>query len=286
MSPHRLLKKLYGGRVSFNDPWLKPAFRVLDLADAVVRRGSGRAGLPPYSIRVRTNGIPGEFGGAKFTQSAQRLIERLPPDVRLSEARILDLGCSCGRLAYALRPMLGHGRYSGLDIDRVTIHWARAHLQAADPRLDFVLANVHSDVYHPAASTSAAEYVFPFPDRGFDTIIAYSLFTHLLADEVQNYLRQAARCLQPQGRLVFSCFVRDERAARSFLAGAVKAGDTWIYSHASPRKATAFDAEFLQRSLHQAGFGEWRLLDGDWRDANRQSGADQDLFVCRLQGQV
>jgi SAM-dependent methyltransferase len=282
MSPYRLLKTLYGGRISFNDPWLGPAFRVIDVADAIVRRYKGGSDLPPFSIRLRTNGIPGEFGGTKFTRSARRLIERLPHEVRLSDARVLDLGCSCGRLAYALRPVLGQGCYSGLDIDRVTIDWARTHLEAADPRLQFVHADVHSDVYHPATGNSAAEYVFPFPDRTFDTIIAYSLFTHLLADELQNYLRQAARCLHRQGRFVFSCFVRDERDARSFLAGAMKSGDTWLYSRTSPRKATAFDAEFLQRSLREAGFGDWLLLEGDWRDANRQSGADQDLFVCRL----
>lgn len=276
----RLLKRLYGGRISFNDPWLRPVFAVLDAADALVRRATGASALPPFSIRVRTNGVPGEFGGRKFVRSAQRLIERLPPEVRLSDVRILDLGCSCGRLAHALRQRLGSGSYCGLDIDRVTIDWARRHLQAADPRFAFHLADIHSDVYNPAATTSAAAFVFPFGDRSFDTAIAYSLFTHLLEDEVRNYLHEAARCLRPGGCFVFSCFVVDDTAGGSFLARATKSGNTYLYSRESPRKATAFDGGYLERSLSEAGFGGVRLLRGDWRRANRQSGADQDLFVC------
>jgi SAM-dependent methyltransferase len=277
---YQLLKRLYGGRISFNDPWLRPIFVVLDAADGLARRSAGTSALPPFSIRVRTNGVPGEFGGGKFVRSAQRLIERLPPEVRLGDARILDLGCSCGRLAHSLRPRLGSGRYCGLDIDHVTIDWARKHLQAADPRFEFLLADIHSEVYNPAATTSAARFVFPFRDRSFDTIIAYSLFTHLLEDEVRNYVREAARCLRPEGRFVFSCFVVDDAAGGSFLAGATKSGHTYLYSRESPRKATGFDGEYLARVLREAGFGGARLLRGDWRQANRQSGADQDLFVC------
>ena len=277
----QLLKRLYGGRISFNDPWLRPAFLVLDAADGVVRKLSGASELPPYSIRVRTNGVPGEFGGRKFVRSAQQLIDRLPPDVALDGAHILDLGCSCGRLAHALRCRLGAGRYRGLDIDRVTIEWARRHVQAADPRFEFDLADIHSDVYNPQATTSAADYLFPFPDRSFDTIVAYSLFTHLLEDELRNYLRNALRCLRPEGRFVFSCFVVDADSGGSFFGGAKKSGNTYLYNADSPRKATAFDGAFVENCLRQAGFGGFELFKGDWRRANRQSGSDQDLFVCR-----
>jgi SAM-dependent methyltransferase len=277
---HDRLKRLYGHRISFNDPWLAPVFAVLGTADALVRLATGRRGLPPYAVRVRTNGVPGEFGGAKFTRSAQRLLERLPTGVALAGARVLDLGCSCGRLAMALQPCLGRGRYVGLDIDPVAIHWAVRHLEPRDPRLHFVLAELHSEVYNPRAQAPAAAFRWPFDDAGFDTVIAYSLFTHLLADEVQRYVAEAARCLRAGGRLVFSCFVVDDGAAGSFLGHAARQGQAHVAHATAPRKATGYEAAFLERTLLEAGFSELRLLCGDWRQGNRQSGADQDLYIC------
>lgn len=276
-----LVKRLYGGRVSFNDPWLRPVFATLDVADRVVRRARSAPEMPPFSVRIRTNGVPGEFGGRKFVDSAQRLLSRIPDTVRFADVDVLDIGCSCGRLAYALKGRLGTGTYTGFDIDRTTIDWANRHIADADTRYRFVLADVFSDVYNADAGQSAADLRFPFDDGSFDTAVAYSLFTHLLRDEVINYLGQAARCLRPGGTLVFSCFAVTGSLAGTFLEPAVESDDgTIVYSPSSPRKATAFREDDLRAWIRDAGFSDVTFLVGEWRTPQAFGGSDQDLFVC------
>jgi SAM-dependent methyltransferase len=279
-----LIKKLYGGRISFNDPYLKPAFAILDAADAAARLVSGLKGLPPYSVRVRTNGVQGEFGGRKFIESGQRLLERLPPELNVRTSKILDIGCSCGRLAYAVRKLGFSGSYVGLDIDASTIKWATKHIEKHDQKYHFVLAEVFSDVYNQTSRTQASEYEFPFTANAFDLIFAYSLFTHLLDAELENYFGNAGRCIKDDGVFVFSCFVMDEAASGSFMSQASLRGKTHLYSESSPRKATAFAEPYLREALSAAGFRNVLMLPGVWRKSNSLGGSDQDLFICRKGG--
>jgi SAM-dependent methyltransferase len=275
------IKKLYGGRVSFNDPYLKPVFAILDAADAAARLTNGLKGLPPYSIRVRTNGVQGEFGGQKFMDSGQRLLARLPAELSVTNSVILDIGCSCGRLAYAVKELGFSGTYVGMDIDASTIMWAKDHIQRSDSRYYFVLADVFSDVYNRTSITKASEYIFPFAACAFDIVFAYSLFTHLLDDELENYFRNAGRCVKDDGVFIFSCFVMDEAAGGSFMSYASLSGKTYLYSESSPRKATAFTQAYLREALATAGFGDILMIPGVWRKSNSLGGSDQDLFICK-----
>ncbi len=120
---------------------------------------------------------------------------------------VLDVGCSCGKLArfLYLNPEV---RYVGLDIDRRAINWCAenfAHL--AGDRFEFVGADVHSALYNPTSSVKAENYCFPFMDRTFTVAVAASLFTHLLEVEATRYLSEIARVLRKNGKAIISIHV-------------------------------------------------------------------------------
>jgi SAM-dependent methyltransferase len=202
-----------------------------DPLDWVWRRATGRGHLPPYSMRQFIGGAAGfEAAGAWFAQELQRL-DLLPPG-----ARLLDLGCGCGRLALGLMrdPALQSQdlRYWGLDVDPRAIGWCRRHITVAHPNFAFIHADVRNDSYHPAGASTVVEYALPLPDSSLDLVVATSLFTHLQTAELSRYHREAARVLAPGGRLYASYFLFEswEEAARECRTGRCGSPTAWIRS--------------------------------------------------------
>jgi SAM-dependent methyltransferase len=126
------------------------------------------------------------------------------------EQAVLELGCGHGRTCRALLGYLrSPGSYAGIDVDKRRIQDAQSRIQARTPNFQFIWADVISAHSNPHGAVRGADYKFPFADGSFDVIYAASLFTHLLPDETQNYLREARRVLKSGGRLLFSFFLLD-----------------------------------------------------------------------------
>lgn len=79
------------------------------------------------------------------------------------------------------------GRYIGMDVVRDLIDYARKLCQRPDWRF-----------------YEAPGLTIPEPDASADMVCFFSVFTHLLHDESFKYLKEAARVLKPDGRIVFS----------------------------------------------------------------------------------
>jgi SAM-dependent methyltransferase len=104
-------------------------------------------------------------------------LELVPPPGR----RTLDLGCGEGRLARHLKA-LGHA-VVGVDASAALVAAARD----ADPALEVHLANAAA---------------LPFDDAAFDLVVAFMSFQDL--DDLDETVREAARVLEPGGRLCFA----------------------------------------------------------------------------------
>ena len=121
---------------------------------------------------------------------------------------VLDIGCGSGRIArhfvdYTRPP----GRYVGMDIQRPFINWCKEHLSQTNERLEFYHQDIYNGAYNLEGKVDASEYLFPFEDASFDAIILYSVFTHLLPQDAQNYLGEIARLLKPGGHCFSSWFL-------------------------------------------------------------------------------
>lgn len=112
----------------------------------------------------------------------------LPSDRTLSGASVLDFGCGVGRI---LRPALEEtpeASYWGSDVHAPSIEWLRAHLPG------------------PARVFQTGEWPpLPAPDREFDVIYAFSVFTHLV-DSWSAWLLELHRVLKDDGLLIVTVF--------------------------------------------------------------------------------
>lgn len=131
---------------------------------------------------------------------AQMLAHFLPP-----QARVLDIGCGCAKVARFLATDARVATYLGFDPIAVAIEWDRRYvLPVTGPRFEFVHVDLYSAEYNPQGTVDPDAFRFPAEDASRDLAIASSLFTHLLEPTARHYLREAARVLVPGGRLVLS----------------------------------------------------------------------------------
>lgn len=99
---------------------------------------------------------------------------------------LIDIGCGSGRLAYPLRTYLT-GKFIGTDLLKDALEYARNKCGRAD--WEFI------ENHRPTV---------PVPDATGDFITFFSVFTHLLDEDIYRFLRDAKRALKPDGRIVFS----------------------------------------------------------------------------------
>ena len=181
--------------------------RACNPLDHVVRRINGKQDLPPLDLRWDVGPLRSFEAAAAEFRVFLKLFAGLSPS-----SHVLDIGCGCGQIALQLTPVLGEqGRYAGYDINRRAIGWCHNHIARRDGRFSFHHMDVRNGMYNPGGRISASEWTFPVDGQTFDIILLKSVFTHMLRNEVLNYLRQIPSLLRTGGKCVATFFLLNDR---------------------------------------------------------------------------
>jgi SAM-dependent methyltransferase len=154
-----------------------------------------RALLPPAYLRAYYYGTFNPDAFARACDNARR--ELIHQGLR-PEHRVLDIGSGIGNLAIGLRDYL-HGGYDGLEIHPDAVAWCQRAITPRYPAFRFHRADLTSRAYNPRGRQSSAAYCFPFPDQSFDFVLLYSVFTHMLPADFEQYVREISRVLARDG---------------------------------------------------------------------------------------
>ncbi|MBO0757308.1 MAG: class I SAM-dependent methyltransferase [Bradyrhizobiaceae bacterium] len=241
--------------------------------------------LPPESLRVWVGPFSDphlfERSGDEMAQSIVRLC-RLSPG-----SRILEVGCGCGRLARALASYLGPaGSYEGFDIVHALVDWCKRHLESPLPNFRFSLADIQAPGYNPAGVVAASAYRFPFAAGEFDAAVVSSVFTHMLAGEIENYITQLGRVLKPGAHMFITVLLFDEEAMRAVAQNATAfhfrhpVGPCMTFDRNCPREGIACPEAWLIDVLRHNGFGIGSIQRGNWRQL-RSCEVSHDIVVAR-----
>jgi cyclopropane fatty-acyl-phospholipid synthase-like methyltransferase len=168
----------------------------------------------------------------------------------------MELGCGCGKFAYPLEAEWFTGTYLGVDIDAEMIDFCRSHFQS--PRFSFVLSEGCNRNYPSRKTRSRQPVLAEASTRDF--IFSNSLFTHLLENEVRDYVTLVSRTLRPGGTSYMTFFAIEH----------VRKGDRWTFGHEIgnahvenpdlPEAAVAYAADFLVSLFSEAGFDNVSVL--------------------------
>jgi len=164
------------------------ALRTLSIGGELRARFGGRADgqpLPGPLLRVATAGTADLdwflTGGRLGYETLRDTLAELGTDIAQLKA-VLDFGCGCGRV---LRhwPERGSPALHGCDVNRRAVAWIRRRLPAVE------------------AARTGATPPLPWPDRRFDLVWAFSVFTHIPGG-LQRTWRQELRRVTRRGGLI------------------------------------------------------------------------------------
>lgn len=207
--------------------------------------------------------------------------------------RVLDVGCGIGRMAVPLtRYLTPEGSYDGFDIVPHGIAWCRRRISRRFPNFRFELAPIRNSDYNPEGALTATQYAFPYADRAFDFVFMTSVFTHMLPDEVDHYLRETARVLAPGGRCFITWFLLNRESrdligeGKSTLPFLHVLGDCLSTDATVREQAIAYDEERVRGMYAACGFVcRAPIAYGSWC-GRAHCLTYQDIVVARKQGPV
>jgi ubiquinone/menaquinone biosynthesis C-methylase UbiE len=222
--------------------------------------------LPPNHLRVRV----GVGNNLFFNQSFHIEIGykhwlQFMKSFQISDSsKILEIGCGCGRIARPLYEQSFSGTFTGIDIDNELIDYCQKNFTRQN--FIFHLSTHESKTYSEKNLSQASKsyYSLPVDDNTQDFIYSTSLLTHLLEDELLNYVRESFRALKPGGctSMTFFCLesLRDSGALGGRWNFENSIGNAFVESLIYPEAAVAYKQEFIRHVYESIGFSEVNLI--------------------------
>lgn len=232
-------------------------------------------------------------GVGEFKKIGEDLLKQIITTCGMTpDARVLDVGCGIGRLAVPLTRFLSEkGSYEGFDIVRQGIMWCKNNITPRYSNFTFLHVDLRNDLYNHKTKNVAQNFKFPYGDCEFDQIILTSVFTHMVPDDLNNYLDQISRVMKPGGKCFATFFLLDNDT-RSFTNNK-NSVVTFPYSNGyfslmnrNVKEANvAYDRSWLFDNILSKGLSVAAVYDGWWsgRDKEKSFGF-QDTVILTKRG--
>lgn len=149
-------------------------------------------------------------GSGDFKQQGEKLVTYFQEAGLKADHDVLDIGSGIGRIAIPLTNYLNEsGSYEGFDVVKLGIDWCKNNISNNFPNFNFRYIALNNDLYK-SDGAAAANFHFPYKNESFDFVLLTSVFTHMLPDEVENYLNEISRVLRPGGICFATFFIVNE----------------------------------------------------------------------------
>lgn len=220
---------------------------VLEPFDYVGKVINNKTNFPPLYLRHTVGPLRDfENGGAEFLLYLKLFCKIKPQE------KILEIGCGCGKMALYLKEYLNFPvEYVGIDPMYDAIKWCKRKITCKYPNFTFYHIDIKNMLYNPKGKYTAKEYSFPFENSKFDIIFLSSVFTHMLPDGVDNYLKEISRLLSHKGRCLATFFLLNEKQEELAKKGLNKISfkfgqKEWKYAYKNnPEAAIAYDESYI-----------------------------------------
>ena len=253
------------------------AKRILPLAVRVKLKQFGHHYLDLVKP-VKTKRVPSRaetfIGGGDFVAVGEHFFQTLKRHGLKANDSVMDVGSGQGRMARPLVDYLSSGTYIGLDIVKSGIDWCETEY-ADVPNFRFLHMDLYNSRYNKEGAIAAKDYVFPVEDASQDVIFLTSVFTHMLAEDIQSYLKEFERVLKPGGKALITWYILDDetiQAPNPALDFRYKFDDvSYTTVKSTPEAAIAFDKAFIKSAYEKAGLiiasiekGHWAKVDSPY----------------------
>jgi len=285
MKKTKLLRKIWYGLTSHQRFLIRRLYYLpIDLFDKIT--GKTHKYVPPRGYIY--TGSP--TSAKNYIKQGVLQLELLKEEINLlPNDKILDIGSGVGRTAIALTTFLNKsGSYDGFDVVEKGIHWCNSGIGNDFSNFNFKYIPLSNDLYN-TTKNSALDFVFPYKDGTFTKIFTFSVFTHMMLEEIQHYFMEIERVLTPEG-LCFSTFFlydsEDENyiATRPLFNFPVKGNDGHRLMNQNVKSGNiAIHKTKLEDLLKKANLKKIKTIDGFWKDEIKDKSKKeyQDIVIFK-----
>jgi cyclopropane fatty-acyl-phospholipid synthase-like methyltransferase len=251
----------------------------------------------PYDFYIRLTGRKNKLvpdkglnftGRGDYTAEGMRFLDYFMKFGGLQpHYKVLEVGSGIGRMAVPLLGFLNReGSYRGFDIVENGVEWCRKNISALNPSFQFSYYDIHNDLYNSDGKKSSTDFIFPFGNNEFDFIIATSVFTHMIKEEVVHYLEQLSRVMKKGATGLITWYFLNAESEDLISRGYSRF--TFPYAFVQYRimnKSTqtanvAYEEKFIRTTLHDFNFRITEYLPGSWCGREKKASLDfQDILV-------
>jgi SAM-dependent methyltransferase len=224
-------------------------------------------------------------GGGDFLKTGKRFVGYFTEYASLKpESHVLDIGSGIGRMAIPLTDVLSEeGKYEGFDAIEKGVLWCQKNVQARFAHFNFSYIPLANDLYRNAG-INPSTFIFPYKDNSFDLCILISVFTHMLPDEIDNYLIQIFRVLKPGASCFASFFVMDEHSAQAMKTSSFQfpydMGDHYLFDKQVTAANVAYPKDQLEITFAKYNLSIKHFFRGHWSGLESDKSLDfQDIYV-------
>jgi cyclopropane fatty-acyl-phospholipid synthase-like methyltransferase len=199
--------------------------------------------------------------------------------------KVLDIGSGIGRIAIPLKDYLIL-QYEGFDAVKTGVDWCTKHISSQHPHFRFQYFPLHNDLYNQSA-LQASQFVFPYSESEFDFACAISVFTHMLPEEVENYISQMAKVLKPEAKAVCTFFILNEHSIQSmnnqnssFKFNITNQGQFALMDEKVKSANVAYFENYIENLISNYSFRIITKIPGHWSGKEKNMDlAFQDIWV-------
>ncbi|MFK7936654.1 MAG: class I SAM-dependent methyltransferase [Saprospiraceae bacterium] len=227
------------------------------------------------------------IGSGDFIKQGQEQINMLIQHVDLQAIdRVLDIGSGIGRTALPLTEYLNEqGSYAGFDVVQKGVDWCNQGIGKDFSNFKFTYVPLNNDLYNNAAAT-AERFKFPYADNDFTKAFLFSVFTHMAVTEIENYLKEIGRVMQPEGKCLATFFLfnaenADYIATENPFKFPVDKGHYKLMDEQVTAANIAVREDKLNKMVAQTTLRIDKIVYGYWRDGVEKSEENifQDMVV-------
>ena len=216
-------------------------------------------------------------GAGNFTKQGNDMLKLLVKYAELKpNASVLDIGCGIGRLAVPLTKFLNEkGSYDGFDIVKMGIDWCNKHISPKYPNFKFLHIDLKNDLYNDKTEDEAYKFIFPYQDDSFDCIVLTSVFTHMMPDDVDNYLNQIARVMRSNGKCLVTFFLVNDEVLKKMdneethFVFKHSYGNYLLMDKNVKEANIAYEESFLQRIYDKYNLKREAVYYGQWSNSDK-----------------
>ncbi len=152
-------------------------------------------------------------GDGDYLKESNKRLKQLQVHCQLQpDSSILDVGSGIGRMAVPLTEYLNReGSYEGFDVVKMGVDWCQKNITILYPNFRFQYIPLMNDLYR-SKGEDPTTFQFPYPDNTFDSCIINSVFTHMVAEEVEHYMNELGRVLKKGAKGIITFFILHEES--------------------------------------------------------------------------